>query len=60
MLGYKKVVFAADCIYEKWDTEKECPICPECSCDYAECDCPEYDYYEINGILYAKLIINQP
>lgn len=55
-----KVIFAADCIYEDWDTEKEFAICPVCNTDYADCDCPgptmedEYEYKEIDGVLYAK------
>ena len=55
-----KVVFAADCKYEKWDSDYECPVCPVCLTDYAECPCPgptqddEFDYKEIDGILYAK------
>lgn len=55
-----KVIFAADCIYQDWDEDKECPECPQCGKDYADCPCPgptmedEYDYKEVNGILYAK------
>jgi len=55
-----KVVFASDCIYEDWDDDKECPTCPQCGNDYSDCPCPgptmedEYDYKEVNGILYAK------
>jgi hypothetical protein len=55
-----KVVFAADCIYEEWDEERDCPTCPECGGDYSECPCPgpmmedEYDYKEINGVLFAR------
>lgn len=54
------VVFASDCIYEKWDTEKECPICPNCKKDYADCPCPGptqedlYEYKEIGGVLHAR------
>ena len=60
MKKWVKVVFASDCIYEEWDTEKECPICPECKSEYSQCDCPgptmedEYEYKEINEILYAR------
>jgi hypothetical protein len=59
-----KVVFASDCIYEDWDTDRECPQCPQCLGAYDVCPCPgpmtedEYDYKEINGILYAKLKTN--
>jgi hypothetical protein len=62
--GYTKVVFASDCIYQDWDTEKECPVCPVCSVDYAECDCPGptqddlFEYLEVDGILYAKAIVS--
>jgi hypothetical protein len=55
-----KVVFASDCIYQDWDEDRECPECPQCGKDYADCPCPgptmedEYDYKEVNGILYAK------
>jgi DNA (cytosine-5)-methyltransferase 1 len=57
---YRKVVFAADCIYEEWDEDRECPQCPECGDDYCECGCPGptqddlYKYREFNGILYAR------
>ena len=55
-----KVVFAADCIYEDWDEERDCPTCPECGRDYSDCPCPgpmmedQYDYKEINGVLFAR------
>lgn len=55
-----KVIFASDCIYQDWDEDRECPKCPQCRGDYAECPCPgptmedEYYYKEVNGILYAK------
>lgn len=55
-----KVIHAADCIYEDWDEDHECPVCPNCHIDYAECPCPgptqdeEYDYKLIKGELYAK------
>ena len=51
---------AADCIYEKWDKDKECPICPICKSDYAECKHPgphmedEYEYEEREGELWAR------
>jgi hypothetical protein len=55
-----KVVFASDCIYQDWDEDRECLECPQCGKDYSDCPCPgptmedEYDYKEVNGILYAK------
>lgn len=55
-----KVVFASDCIYDKWDTDHECPTCPVCRKDYADCPCPGptqddlYDYREIDGVMYAR------
>jgi len=58
--GWKKVVFAADCIYEEWDEDRDCPQCPQCFQDYSDCPCPgpmmedEYDYKEVDGVLYAK------
>jgi hypothetical protein len=58
--GWKQVVCAADCIYEEWDEDHECPTCPVCGMDYSECDCPGptqddlYDYKEIDGVLYAR------
>lgn len=62
--GFRKVVFADECIYEDWDEDRECPTCPNCLIDYSECDCPgptqedendePYEYKEINGVLYAK------
>jgi hypothetical protein len=60
MSKWIKVVYASDCIYGEWDDDRECPICPECGNDYSECPCPgptmedEYEYKEINGVLYAK------
>lgn len=54
-----KVVFAADCGVDPI-TEELNEICPECGGYYADCQCPgptqqdEYDYKEINGVLYAK------
>lgn len=59
-MKYVKVVFAHDCIYDEWDKDRECPICPVCKTDYSECNCPGpmqqdiYDYKEINGVMYAK------
>jgi hypothetical protein len=35
-----KVVFASDCIYQDWDEDRECPECPQCGKDYADCPCP--------------------
>lgn len=55
-----EVVFAADCIYDKSDTEHEYPMCPKCKKDYAECPCigptmdDEYEYKEIDGKVYAR------
>lgn len=57
---WEKVVFAGDCIYEDWDEDHECPICPNCKIDYAECPCPgptmedEYEYETFNDVLYAR------
>jgi hypothetical protein len=57
MSELKRVAFAADMI------ECECcgePFCPECNDHYADCECPgpmqndEYDYVEIEGVLWAK------
>jgi hypothetical protein len=58
--GWRKVVFAADCVYEEWDEEMECAICPNCEIDYSECACAgptqddEYEYAEFNGVMYAR------
>ena len=56
--GYRKVVFADECIYEEWDEDKESPICENCKIFYSDCECPgpteEYEYKEFNNILYAK------
>ena len=60
MSKWIKVIHAADCIYEEWDTERECPLCPSCEMDYSECPCPgptmedEYEYREIKGKLFAR------
>jgi hypothetical protein len=60
MKGWRKVLYAADCEYEDWDDEHECPICPKHKIDYAECDCPGptqddlYYYRVIKVVLYAK------
>jgi len=60
--AWKRVVFADECIYEEWDNDMEMPICPECGIEYADCNCPGpmqddiYEYTEINGELYARLI----
>jgi len=64
--GWVKVVEAGDCIYHAWDIDHECPTCPQCGQDYAECSCPGphqddiFDYKEINGDLYAKPKKNTP
>lgn len=57
MNEWKKVVFLGDCETDDDDVF----VCPECGEEYAECDCPgptmedEYEYQEIDGILYARL-----
>src|SRR5664279_357767 len=38
--GWRKVVFADECLYEDWDEDHECATCPNCLIDYAECSCP--------------------
>lgn len=56
-----KVVFLSDCIFEDWDEDKECPLCPQCGDDYSDCLCPgpmmddiyQYDWFD--DILYAKI-----
>lgn len=58
---WKKVVFAADCLYEDWDEYHEFAVCPKCKTDYAECGCPGptqdgYEYKEIKGELWARAI----
>lgn len=50
---WKRVVFAAECSDEG--------LCPVCGIDYAECDCPgptmdEYEYREVNGVLWARAL----
>lgn len=58
--AWVKVIFFSDCIFEDWDIDKEEPICPVCNIQYADCSCPgpttedEYEYKEIDGVLYAK------
>lgn len=60
-MKWKKVIFLSDCIFDPSDEDHEIAICPVCNIDYAECNCPgphqedEYDYKEINGVLYARL-----
>lgn len=60
-MKFLKVITLADCLFEDWDEEKECPICPQCGSDYSNCECPGphsediYDYKKIDGVLYAKL-----
>lgn len=55
-----KVVMLADCIFEKWDKDHECPICPICKKDYAECKHPgphmeeEYEYKIVEDVLWAR------
>lgn len=50
---WRRVVFSADC-----DEDGNCPVC---GIDFAECDCPgptmeNYEYKEINGVMYARLL----
>ena len=57
---WRKVIFAADCIYQDWDEDHECAECPVCRIDYSECDCPGstqddiYKYKFVDGVMYAK------
>jgi len=57
---WQKVVFAADCEYEEWDEDGECPICPVCAEYYSECECPGptqddlFEYEEFQGELWAR------
>lgn len=58
---WKKVVSLADCSFETWDKNRECPICPACRGDYNDCGCPgphQDDIYEYKtgpgGVLYAR------
>lgn len=50
--AWQRVVFAVDCEPDG--------LCPVCDIDYAECPCPgptmneEYDYREVNGVLWAR------
>lgn len=62
LAGLKRVVFACDC------DECECcgePVCPACQVHYGECGCPgptqddEYDYVEVDGVLYARPICEE-
>ena len=58
---WKRVVFASEC--------KPCgmcrePICRYCYEHYADCDCPgptqdEYEYKEVKGRMYAKLLADE-
>lgn len=63
--NWVKVIFFSDCVFEEWDIDREYPICPVCKIDYGDCQCPgptmeeEYDYKEIDGVLYAKSKIKQ-
>lgn len=64
MSKWIKVVWAADCIYEDWDDDCECPTCPECGELYSECEHPgphmedDYEYKEIDGVMYARKLNN--
>lgn len=57
---WQKVVFLSDCTFEDWDEDRECPRCPVCGQDWAECSHPgpgqdeDYRYKEVGGVLYAK------
>lgn len=54
----KRVVFAADCVPCECCEE---PFCEQCQEHYADCECPgptqddEYDYVEVDGVLFAKI-----
>jgi len=58
--GWQKVIYIGDCIFEDWDEDFECAICPNCMIDFSDCHCPgcmqddEYEYKEFDNILYAK------
>lgn len=51
--GWVRVVFACEV-----DDDGNCPVCEDV--DYGDCPCPgptmedEYEYKEINGVLFAK------
>ena len=57
--AHRRVVFAGDCRPCSCCDE---PVCPACDEHYADCDClgptqdDLYDYTEIDGVLYARLI----
>jgi hypothetical protein len=67
MHGWRKVVFADECLYEDWDEDMECATCPNCLIDYTDCPCPgptqedendepyePYEYTEFDDVLYAR------
>jgi len=69
---WRRVVFADECIYNAWDTDREQGICPVCEGEYGgwgcerECDCPgptedgwEYeDAPREDGHLYARRMVH--
>jgi len=60
-MNWQKVIFATDCVPCEFCLE---PVCPVCSCHYAECDCPGptqddmYEYEVIDGVMMAREIEN--
>ncbi len=60
--GWVLVKFASDCQSCNMCDE---PLCAECGVHYADCSCPgphqedEYKYKEINGILYARKLVEE-
>lgn len=60
LVGWIKVVFSHECHFEDWDTDMECPTCPQCNGNYGECPCPgphqedEYEYKFVDGVMFAK------
>ena len=69
LLGWKRVVHADECIYEKWDEDREQPVCPVCAGEYGgwgagvECGCPGpteegYEFDERDGVLYGRRLAN--
>ena len=59
ILGWVKVIHADECIYEAWDEDRECGVCPECKIEYSECLHPgptmDIEYKEFDGVLYGKI-----
>ncbi len=60
--GWVLVKMATDC--QPCDMCGE-PFCVGCGTHYADCSCPgphqddEYEYKEVNGVLYAKKLIEE-